>query len=101
MIRFRAMFGKGCFGQIKGARMNEPQPTPETPAKQPWVSKHVRLPRLSGKASAAWLVICFLLTAVLIPMALNLPQWIKFEMVLGAWVAYLVCRLGCFSPGNG
>ena len=68
-----------------GARMNEPQPAPETPAKQPWVSKHVRLPRLSGKASAAWLVVCFMLTAVLIPMTLNLPQWIKFEIVLAAW----------------
>jgi hypothetical protein len=41
--------------------------------------------RLSGKAAAAWLVVCLLLTAVLIPMALRLPRWIKFEIVLGVW----------------
>jgi hypothetical protein len=47
--------------------------------------KRVRLPRLSGKASAAWLVVCFVLTSVLIPMALRLPQWIEFEIVVSVW----------------
>jgi hypothetical protein len=47
----------------------------------------VRLPRLSGKASAAWLVVCFGLTAVLIPMALRLPRWVAFEIVLAVWWA--------------
>jgi hypothetical protein len=65
--------------------MSETSINPEPVAKQTWVAKHLRLPRLSGKASAAWLVICFLLTAVLIPMALGLPQWIEFEIVLLAW----------------
>ncbi|HEV3260589.1 MAG TPA: hypothetical protein VG013_27285 [Gemmataceae bacterium] len=44
-----------------------------------------RLRRLSGKVAAAWLVICLLLTAVLIPMALRLPPWIESEIVLGVW----------------
>jgi hypothetical protein len=43
------------------------------------------LPRLSGKASAAWLVVCFALTAVFIPMVLRLPRWVKFEIVLAIW----------------
>jgi hypothetical protein len=47
----------------------------------------LRLPRLSGKASAGWLVACFVLTAVLIPMALRLPRWVAFEIVLGTWWA--------------
>jgi hypothetical protein len=38
-------------------------------------------------AIAAWLVLCFVLTAVLIPMALRLPRWIEFELVLAAWSA--------------
>src|SRR5690242_14129916 len=49
--------------------------------------RRTRLLRRSGKASAAWLVICFGLTAVLIPMALHLPRWVEFEIVLGAWWA--------------
>jgi hypothetical protein len=44
-----------------------------------------RLRRVSGKVAAAWLVICLLLTAILIPMALRLPTWVKFEIVLGVW----------------
>jgi hypothetical protein len=35
--------------------------------------------------AAAWLVICLLLTAILIPMALRLPRWIEFEIVLLVW----------------
>jgi hypothetical protein len=44
-----------------------------------------RLRRLSGKAAAAWLVVCLGLTAVLIPMVLRLPIWIDFEIVLAVW----------------
>jgi hypothetical protein len=49
------------------------------------LGKRVRLPRLSGKASAAWLVVCFVVTAIFIPMAFRLPRWIDFEIVLVAW----------------
>ena len=59
----------------------------ETPVQRPSLAKRVRLPRLSGRASAAWLVVCFVLTAVLIPMALRLPRWVEFEIVLAAWWA--------------
>jgi hypothetical protein len=52
---------------------------------RPSLAKRLRLPRLSGKASAAWLVVCFVLTAVLIPVALRWPTWVKFELVLAAW----------------
>jgi hypothetical protein len=55
------------------------------PAPRPSLARRVRLPRLSGKASAAWLVVCFVLTAVLIPMTLRLPRWVAFEVVLAAW----------------
>src|SRR5438105_2956122 len=65
--------------------MNETAVRPEMSAKQRWVAKYVRLPRLSGKASAAWLVLFFVLTGVLIPMSLALPQWIEFEIVLVSW----------------
>jgi hypothetical protein len=41
---------------------------------------------VSGKASAAVLVVCFALTAVLIiPLARRLPPWVDFEIVLGMW----------------
>jgi hypothetical protein len=40
---------------------------------------------LSGKASAAALIFCFLLTGLLIPTALKLPLWIEFEIVLATW----------------
>lgn len=53
----------------------------------PSLAERVRLPNLSGKASAAWLAFCFLLTAVLIPMALRLPRWVEFEFVLACWWA--------------
>jgi hypothetical protein len=67
--------------------MNDPPTTPELPAQRPSLAKRVRLPRLSGKASAAWLVICFLLTGVLVPMTFQMPIWIAFEIVLGIWWA--------------
>lgn len=49
------------------------------------MTEFVKLPRLSGKASAAWLAACFALTGVLIPAVLRLPRWIDFEIVLGIW----------------
>lgn len=49
------------------------------------LAKTVQLPMLSGKASALILVACFVLTAVLIPMALKLDRWIEYEIVLAVW----------------
>ncbi|MFO0930157.1 MAG: hypothetical protein U0736_24550 [Gemmataceae bacterium] len=59
----------------------------DAPAPRPkrTLLRRVRLPRLSGKVSAFWLVCCFALTAALIPMALHLPRWVEFEIVLAAW----------------
>lgn len=45
----------------------------------------VKLPMLSGKASALVLVACLVLTAVLIPMALKLAPWIEYIIVLAVW----------------
>jgi hypothetical protein len=47
-------------------------------------SKSSRL-RLSGKWSAALIVVCLATAAVLIPVAAHLQPWIEFELVLGAW----------------
>jgi hypothetical protein len=57
------------------------------------LAKRVRLPRLSGKASAAWLVVCFGLTAILIPAVLRLPRWVDFEIVLAVWWAVWLALL--------
>ena len=62
--------------------MADSQVSADIPVQRPSLAKRVRLPRLSGKASAAWLVVCFGLTAVLIPMVLRLPRWVEFEIVL-------------------
>jgi hypothetical protein len=59
----------------------------EIPVARPSLAKRVRLPQLSGKASAAWLVLCFGLTAILIPMTVRLPRWVDFELVLALWWA--------------
>jgi hypothetical protein len=67
--------------------MTDPQVRANAPISRPSLAKRVRLPRLSGKASAAWLVVCFGLTGVLIPMVLRLSPWIKFEIVLAIWWA--------------
>jgi hypothetical protein len=56
--------------------------------------RSIRLPNVSGKASAAWLVVCFALTAALIPMAVRLPLWIDFEIVVGVWWLIWVVVLG-------
>jgi hypothetical protein len=64
---------------------------PETPEREPPAKRRrrliesIRLPQVSGKASAAWLVACFVLTAVLIPMAVRRPLWVDFEIVLAVW----------------
>ncbi len=44
-----------------------------------------RIAAASGKASAAILVLCFVLAGVLIPVAAHLPHWIEFEIVFGVW----------------
>jgi hypothetical protein len=49
------------------------------------LANRIRLPRLSGKAAAAWLVLCLLLPAVLIPAVVRLPVWVDVEIVLGVW----------------
>ena len=59
----------------------------DEPVQRPSLAKRLRLPRLSGKASAAWLIVCFGLTALLIPMVLRLPRWVEFELVLALWWA--------------
>jgi hypothetical protein len=46
-----------------------------------------RPPRVSGKFVAAWLTVGFLLSAVLVPMALHLPIWVDAEIVLAIWWA--------------
>jgi hypothetical protein len=65
--------------------MADSQVSAAMPAQRPSLAKRVRLARLSGKASAVWLVVCFGLTAVLVPMALRLPLWLDFEIVLAVW----------------
>ena len=62
--------------------MADSQVCADLPARRASLAKRVRLPRLSGKASAAWLFVCFGLTAALIPMVLRLPRWVEFEIVL-------------------
>jgi len=55
-------------------------------------SESVRLPVVSGKASAAILVACLALTAVLIiPLAGHFSTWIDFEIVLvGWWLVWVI-----------
>ena len=42
---------------------------------------------VSGKFSALVLALCFLLTAVLIPVSAHFPRWVEFELVLAVWWA--------------
>ncbi|MFO0876435.1 MAG: hypothetical protein U0840_03600 [Gemmataceae bacterium] len=67
--------------------MNESSVPPGPPKKRAPLLRQVRLPMLSGKVSAAWLVVCFGLAALVIPVALKLPTWIEAEIVLGVWWA--------------
>jgi hypothetical protein len=55
-----------------------------------------RLRRVSGRLAAAWLVFCLLLTAILIPMALRIPRWIEFEIVLSVWWVVWLAMLTWF-----
>jgi len=43
------------------------------------------LSAVSGKWSAALLVLCFAVAGILLPVAAHLPRWVEFELVLGAW----------------
>jgi hypothetical protein len=65
--------------------MNDVQLDPAGRQRRRKLIKAIRLPHVSGKASAAWLVACFALTGVLIPMAVRLPLWVDFEIVLTVW----------------
>jgi hypothetical protein len=62
----------------------------------PQPAGRARLRRVSGRLAAAWLVVCLLLTAVLIPMALHLPRWVEFEIVLAVWWAVWFAALTAF-----
>src|SRR5262249_46714596 len=65
--------------------MVDTQPPPKQTSRRQLLARAARLPRLSGKASAAWLLICFILTGLLIPAVLRLPSWIEYEVVLAIW----------------
>src|SRR6476619_256049 len=53
----------------------------------------------SGRWSVVALVVCFIITAVLVPHAAHLPRWVEVELVIGGWwlvwvfaLAYLLYR---------
>jgi hypothetical protein len=66
------------------------KPPPENRERRPndtWI-RRVRFPVVSGKASAAVLVVCLILTAlIIIPLAgyFQLPPWIRVELLLAVW----------------
>ncbi len=45
----------------------------------------IRSRRISGKGTAALLVLCLLIAAIMVPFTLRLPIWIEFEIVLAFW----------------
>jgi hypothetical protein len=45
----------------------------------------IKLPHVSGKAMAAALALCFVLTGLLVPVILRKPIWIDAEFVVGTW----------------
>jgi len=47
--------------------------------------ERLQLPCVSGRWTVFWLLVCFILTGVLIPLILKLPKWIEFEIVVGIW----------------
>lgn len=57
----------------------------QTVTKRGRVARALAIPAVSGKVSVLWLVVCFVLSAVLAPMVLRLPRWIEFEIVVGLW----------------
>jgi hypothetical protein len=59
-------------------------PSPE-PRKRPRLRERLRLPEVSGKWTVLWLLLCFILTGVLIPLVLKLPKWVEFEIVVACW----------------
>jgi hypothetical protein len=58
--------------------------SPEPP-KRPRLRERLRLPEVSGKWTVLWLLLCFILTGVLIPLVLKLPKWVEFEIVVACW----------------
>jgi hypothetical protein len=53
----------------------------------------IKLPRVSGKAMAAALILCFLMTALLVPVILRKEAWIDAEIIVGTWWLIWVCVL--------
>jgi hypothetical protein len=56
----------------------------------------MRLPIVSGKATAAVVIVCLVLTALItVPLAgyFRMPPWIRFEIVLGVWWVIWVIAL--------
>jgi hypothetical protein len=49
------------------------------------VAQAVKLPMLSGAASAVALFACFALTGLLVPLVLRKPLWIDAEFVVASW----------------
>jgi len=49
--------------------------------------------RVSGRATAACVVGCLLVTALLIPALLRLPTWVEYEVVLCVWWAVWLATL--------
>jgi hypothetical protein len=45
----------------------------------------IKLPMVSGKAMAAVLILCFLMTGLLVPIILRKEAWIDAEFVVGTW----------------
>lgn len=53
--------------------------------KRPKLSERLRLPNVSGKWTVFWLLVCFAITATLIPLVLKRSLWVEFEFVVLAW----------------
>jgi hypothetical protein len=68
--------------------MGEPESNrPEAKSTDTWI-RRMRLPMVSGKATAAIVIACLMLTGlIVIPLAgyFKLPPWIRFEILLGVW----------------
>ena len=59
--------------------------TPKADANEKPAVPPIRSRRISGKGTAALLVLCLLIAAILVPFVLRLPVWIEFELVLAFW----------------
>jgi len=51
----------------------------------PNANRRVRRPRMSGFWTVLVLVLCFVVTAVLVPRVLRLPGWVEAEVILACW----------------